>query len=198
MTTTMDELTLLMANMSISTVEEPQDMIIDQNENEQAGDIEIDTPEPERMAVGDESGSDMMCVDTNTGDDHEEQVDELTAHFSDMSIATTAVDPVDELANDLAKMAIWTVDDEIDELADLLAGLSIAPPVDPVEALANDLAKMEISTMEDKIDELADLFAGLSIAPPDPVDELAFEFGKMSISRVEPVWIGHDDRMELD
>ena len=198
MTTTMDELTLLMANMSISTVEEPQDMIIDQNENEQATDMEVDTPEPERMGVDDESGSDMMCVDTNTGDDHEEQVDELTAQFSDMSIATTAVDPVDELANDFAKMAIWTVDDEIDELADLLAGLSIAPAVDPVEALANDLAKMEISTMDDKIDELADLFSGLSIAPPDPVDELAIEFGKMSISNVEPVWIGHDDRMELD
>ena len=160
MTTTMDELTLLMANMSISTVEEPQDMIIDQNENEQATDMEIDTAEPERLNVNVESGSDMMCVDTNTGDDHEEQVDEVMAQFSDMSIATTAVKPVDELAN--------------------------------------DLAKMEISTMDDQIDEVADLFAGLSIAPPDPVDELAIAFGKMSITGVEPAWIGRDDPMAVD
>ena len=154
MTTTIDELTLLMANMSISTVEEPQDMIIDQNENEneEPTNMEVDTPDttepkPNRKRKrmdDDESGSDMMCIDTITGADHEEQVEELTAQFSDMSIT---VDPVEALANDLAKMVISTLEDKIDELADLFAGLQIAPP-DPVDELAIEFGKMAISRVE--------------------------------------------------
>ena len=55
--------------------------------------------------------------------------------------------PANSIANDLAKMEISTIEDKIDELADLFAGLSIVPP-DPVDELAIAFGKMSISRVE--------------------------------------------------
>ena len=182
--TSIDELTMLFSQLSVSTaVEEEQqhdddDMSIDNNENEPTiVDMELDIDD-------DDATEDMELDDTN-----EETVEPME---------------LDDDTDDDMAMEIDTIECHDEIVAELISQFKDMAITSTVEALIRELSKMTVTTIDNEIDDkLCALFAELKIVHPDPVEELTFEFGNLSLSSsvVDPVWaaVGHDDDpMEID
>ena len=146
----------------------------DDNQNEEPMDLDNQDNEntPEPMEI--EGDNDMDDMEIDNGNDYES-----ATQFPFMSTATTV------------GVEYETISMEIDSQDEQ----DIAEPM----MMETDDMDMQIDSFDDEVDKLANLFAGLMIATPYPdINEVAIKFGHMSIANVDPVWIVHDDPMEVD
>ena len=167
------ELTMLFARLSLSPVEEVDDMSVDDSENDETFNLnhQYSQDTPEAMQIDGENDMDDMEIDNSDND-------EFATHFP--SMPTTAIVGVE---CGTTPMMLDNQDDE--DIAESM--------------METDDMDMDIDTF-DEIDMLDDLFAGLMIATPDPdVNEAAIKLGKMSIStpaHEDPMEV--DAPMDLD
>ena len=167
------ELTMLFARLSLSPVEEVDDMSVDDSENDETFSLNnrYSQDTPEAMQIDGENDMDDMEIDN--GDN-----DEVATHFPSKPTTTTV-----GVECGTTPMMLDNQDDE--DIAESM--------------METDDMDMDIDTFDDEIDMLDDLFADLKIATPDPdVNEVALKLGNMSISNIVPVWNVHEDPMEID